>query len=52
MKTEETPRDLRLHAIELWHQRFDTKSICELLGVPEHCTARWIADYRDAMRGQ
>lgn len=42
---------LYAEAIAMWGRGFDTQSIGERLAVPEHQAARWVANFRDVVRG-
>jgi hypothetical protein len=37
-------------ALAMWHSRFDTCEIAELLSLPELLVWSWVANYRDLMR--
>lgn len=37
--------------VALWCARFDTQSIAERTKLPEHLVARWVANFRDIVRG-
>lgn len=37
--------------IELWRRRFDTMEIADIVELPEHLVARWVANFRDVVRG-
>lgn len=37
--------------IRFWLARFDTQAIAERTGVPEFIVARWVANFRDMVRG-
>lgn len=51
-RAENAQLHLYADAIQMWRRGFDTQSIADRLRIPEHQAARWIADYRDAMRAQ
>jgi hypothetical protein len=38
-------------SIRLWQHKFDTKSISDLLSVPEYLVAEWVSNFRDMSRG-
>ena len=35
----------------MWGRGFDTQAIADRLAIPEHQAARWVANFRDVVRG-
>lgn len=50
MSAEREQLHLYADAIAMWRRGFDTQSIADRLGIPEHRAARWIANFRDVVR--
>lgn len=47
-----TRDDLSRYAevVHLWRAKFDTQQIADMVGLPEHLVARWVANFRELLR--